>query len=78
MRSYDNFVRYYHQFIQQLVNLLGNSIIFIVFILIFVCLEISKPDQIIPAIKMLKLLADRKRQYQSNSKSLLINEFNEK
>ncbi|CAF0751256.1 unnamed protein product [Rotaria sordida] len=41
IRSYDDFVPYYHQFIEQMANLL----------------EVSKGDEIMPAIKTLKLLA---------------------
>ncbi|CAF4100506.1 unnamed protein product [Rotaria socialis] len=41
IRSYDDFVPYYHQFIEQMASLL----------------EVSKGDEIMPAIKTLKLLA---------------------
>ncbi|CAF0762814.1 unnamed protein product [Adineta steineri] len=48
IRSYDDFVPYYHQFIEQMANLL-----------------VSKGDEIMPAIKTLKLLA-HSDSYRSN------------
>ncbi|CAF4580793.1 unnamed protein product [Rotaria sp. Silwood1] len=59
IRSYDDFVPYYHQFIEQMANLL----------------EVSKGDEIMPAIKTLKLLAhgesDRPDSNTQRSHSLL-------
>lgn len=58
IRSYDDFVPYYHQFIEQMANLLGNFLQFkeeTTNISLFS--EVSKGDEIMPAIKTLKLLA---------------------
>jgi hypothetical protein len=67
IHSYENFVPYYYQFIQQLIDLLGR-ILFLLFFFTeyFDFLEVSKRDQIIPTIKTLKLLAHTDTTFQWN------------
>jgi hypothetical protein len=58
IRSYDDFVPYYHQFIGQMANLLGKLPIYPnIKVIFFSSSEVSKGDEIMPTIKTLKLLA---------------------